>query len=44
MDLLTDPARVAAARASFEKARGDRQYRSRIPATSAPPLGYRDTP
>ena len=44
MDLLTDPARVAAARASFEKARGDRQYRSRIPAASAPPLGYRDTP
>ena len=44
MDLLTDPARVAAARASFEKVKGARQYRSRIPASSAPPLGYRDTP
>jgi aminobenzoyl-glutamate utilization protein B len=44
MDLLTDPARVAAARASFEKARGTQQYRSRVPASAGPPLGYRDTP
>lgn len=44
MDLLTDPARVAAARSSFEKARGTQPYRSRVPASAGPPLGYRDTP
>ena len=44
MDLLTDPAKVAAARASFEKVKGDQVYRSRIPADAGPPLGYRDTP
>ena len=39
MDLFTDPAQVAAARASFEKRR---EYRSRIPAGQKPPLNYRD--
>ena len=43
MDLLTDPARVAAARASFEKTKAGRPYGSRIPAGAKPPLGYRDT-
>ncbi len=43
MDLMTDPAQVAAARASFEKTKGTRQYRSRIPADTPPPLNYRDT-
>ncbi len=43
MDLLTDPSKVAAARASFEKARGSQVYRSRVPADAPPPLGYRDT-
>ena len=43
MDLLTDPAKVAAARASFEKTKGSRAYKSRIPEKAAPPLGYRDT-
>ena len=43
MDLLTDPAKVAAARTSFEKTKGSQVYQSRIPATSGPPLKYRDT-
>jgi len=43
MDLLTDPAKVIAARASFEKTKGSRVYKSRIPENAAPPLGYRDT-
>lgn len=43
MDLLTDPAKVAAARASFEKAKGSQVYRSRVPENALPPLGYRDT-
>ena len=43
MDLLTDPAKVAAARASFEKTKGTAVYRSRVPETAGPPLGYRDT-
>jgi aminobenzoyl-glutamate utilization protein B len=43
MDLLTDPAKVAAARTSFEKTKGSQVYKSRIPATSGPPLKYRDT-
>jgi aminobenzoyl-glutamate utilization protein B len=43
MDLLTDLAKVAAARASFEKAKGSQVYRSRVPADAPPPLGYRDT-
>jgi aminobenzoyl-glutamate utilization protein B len=43
MDLLTDPATVSAARASFEKVKAGRPYKSRIPAGAKPPLGYRDT-
>jgi aminobenzoyl-glutamate utilization protein B len=43
MDLLTDPAQVSAARASFEKTKAGRPYQSRIPAGAKPPLGYRDT-
>ena len=43
MDLLTDPAKVAAARASFEKTKGTRVYKSRVPENAAPPLNYRDT-
>ena len=43
MDLLTDPAKVAAARASFEKTKGARVYRSRVPENAPPPLGYRET-
>jgi aminobenzoyl-glutamate utilization protein B len=43
MDLLTDPAQVPAARASFEKTKAGRPYTSRIPAGAKPPLGYRDT-
>jgi aminobenzoyl-glutamate utilization protein B len=43
MDLLTDPALVSAARASFEKVKAGRPYRSRIPPDAKPPLGYRDT-
>ena len=42
MDLLTDPAQVGAARASFEKTKAGRPYKSRIPAGAKPPLGYRD--
>jgi aminobenzoyl-glutamate utilization protein B len=43
MDLLNDPAKVASARTSFEKTKGSQVYKSRIPATSGPPLKYRDT-
>jgi aminobenzoyl-glutamate utilization protein B len=43
MDLLIDPAQVNAARASFEKTKAGRPYKSRIPAGAKPPLGYRDT-
>jgi aminobenzoyl-glutamate utilization protein B len=43
MDLLTDPAQVGAARASFEKTKAGRPYKSRIPAGAKPPLRYRDT-
>lgn len=43
MDLLTDPAKVAAARASFDKVKAGRPYKSRIPADAKPPLGYRDS-
>jgi len=43
MDLMTDPAKVAAARTSFEKAKGSQVYRSRVPADAGPPLGYRDS-
>ena len=43
MDLLTDPSKVAAARASFEKTKGARVYKSRVPENAPPPLGYRDT-
>lgn len=42
VDLLTDPKQVEAARASFEKRKAGRQYRSRIPAGAKPPLNYRD--
>jgi aminobenzoyl-glutamate utilization protein B len=42
MDLFTDPAQVAAAKASFEKRRAGFEYRSRIPADHQPPLTYRD--
>ena len=43
MDLLTDPAKVAAARASFEKTKGTREYKSRVPEGAGPPLNYRET-
>jgi aminobenzoyl-glutamate utilization protein B len=43
IDLFTDPAQVAAARASFEKRRAGFEYRSRIPAGQKPPLNYRDS-
>jgi aminobenzoyl-glutamate utilization protein B len=44
LDLLTDPAKVTAARASFDKVKAGRPYKSRIPADAKPPLGYRDVP
>ena len=43
MDLFTDPAKIRAARASFEKRRTGVEYRSRVPADHKPPLKYRDT-
>lgn len=43
MDLFTDPAQVAAAKASFEKRRAGFEYRSRIPADHQPPMNYRDS-
>jgi aminobenzoyl-glutamate utilization protein B len=42
LDLFTDPVKVKAARASFDEGRRGLEYRSRIPADMAPPLGYRD--
>jgi aminobenzoyl-glutamate utilization protein B len=42
LDLLTTPADIAAAQASFEKARSGLEYRSRLPADQGPPLHYRD--
>ncbi|MEO8596965.1 MAG: amidohydrolase [Candidatus Solibacter sp.] len=42
MDLFSDPAQVAAAKASFEKRRAGFEYRSRIPMDHKPPLTYRD--
>jgi aminobenzoyl-glutamate utilization protein B len=42
LDLLTTPAEIAAARASFERRRAGQEYRSRLPADQAPPLHYRD--
>jgi aminobenzoyl-glutamate utilization protein B len=42
IDLFNDPKRVEASRASFEKRRAGREYRSRIPAGQRPPLDYRD--
>jgi aminobenzoyl-glutamate utilization protein B len=43
LDLFTDPAKVAAARADFEARRQGLEYRSRIPAGMPPPLDYRQT-
>jgi len=42
LDLYDSPATLAAAKADFERARGGREYRSRIPADAKPPLDYRD--
>jgi aminobenzoyl-glutamate utilization protein B len=42
VDLYTDPKRIEAAKASFEKRRAGHNYRSRIPADQKPPLNYRD--
>lgn len=42
MDLFTDPAQVAAAKASFEKRRAGFVYQSRIPEGHQPPINYRD--
>jgi aminobenzoyl-glutamate utilization protein B len=42
IDLFTDPRRVEAAKASFQKRRGSVEYRSRVPQDHKPPLGYRD--
>jgi aminobenzoyl-glutamate utilization protein B len=41
-ELLTVPAELEAARASFEKRKAGRTYRSRLPAAQKPPLNYRD--
>jgi aminobenzoyl-glutamate utilization protein B len=41
-DLFTTPEELAAAKASFEKRRAGREYRSRLPADQKPPLNYRD--
>ena len=41
VDLFSDPKLVEAARASFEKRRAGREYRSRIPPDHQPPLDYR---
>ena len=38
VDLLTDPALVAAARAEFEELTRDRPYRSPLPEGQAPPV------
>ncbi len=42
VDLYTNPANLAAAKASFEQRRQGHEYRSRIPADHLPPLTYRD--
>lgn len=42
LDLLLQPAELAAARDSFEKRRKGKEYRSRLPAGQKPPLNYRD--
>ena len=42
LEHLTVPAELAAAKASFEKRREGRTYRSRLPAAQTPPLNYRD--
>jgi aminobenzoyl-glutamate utilization protein B len=42
LELLTNPAELAAAKASFEKRKAGRTYRSRLPAEQKPPLTYRD--
>ena len=41
-ELLTVPAEVEAARESFKKRSGGKEYRSRLPADQKPPLTYRD--
>ncbi|MBY0503492.1 MAG: amidohydrolase [Bryobacteraceae bacterium] len=41
VDLFTNPAEVAAAKASFDKRRAGFEYRSRVPADNKPPLDYR---
>jgi aminobenzoyl-glutamate utilization protein B len=43
VDLYTDPAKVQAAKASFEQRRAGYEYKSRIPADHKPPLNYRDS-
>jgi aminobenzoyl-glutamate utilization protein B len=42
MDLFTDPKLVERAKENFKLRRGNREYRSRIPADQKPPLNYRD--
>lgn len=42
LDLLEDPALVAAARRDFEKRLAGHSYQSRLPSTAKPPLNYRD--
>ena len=42
MDLFTDPKLVDQAKANFKLRKGNREYRSRIPADKKPPLNYRD--
>lgn len=42
LELLTNPAELAAARESFEKRKAGRAYRSRLPSDQKPPLNYRD--
>jgi aminobenzoyl-glutamate utilization protein B len=41
-DLLTTPAELEAARASYRKRLQGKEYRSRLPADQKPPLHYRD--
>jgi len=41
VDLFSDPAEVAAAKAAFEKRRAGVEYKSRVPADHKPPLDYR---
>ncbi|MBI1792544.1 MAG: amidohydrolase [Acidobacteria bacterium] len=42
IELFTDSGQLEAARASFQKRRAGREYRSRIPADAKPRLDYRD--